>query len=168
MYSCGLHLRCLFNVGVHSFAFVNVYACSTPIPILLWCDHFQTCSVVEWFGPWLRPQVPSPLFSSLSSPLTHFQSTSFCLFFSSYPLSPLFLPRSLITESFSSSLPTSFNPSSVIPEVFPLLSWQIPVIPDSPQGMCRVLQTFLHHARLSNPQSGETHDAGKCLGNRES
>lgn len=46
MYTCGWHLSGMpFIMETYSFAFMNV--CLTPIPMRLWCDHFQTSSAVE-------------------------------------------------------------------------------------------------------------------------
>lgn len=106
-----------------------MYACvsNPPIPILLWCDHFQTSSLVERdLAPNLGP--PFPLFSPFSpclSPLVHL--------FVLLHRSPLPALSSFITTSFS-SLPILFHPLFSHSRD-PPSSWQILVIPNGPQGM---------------------------------
>lgn len=141
----------------YSFAFMNVRL--TPIPMQLWCDHFQTSSVVELvLAPDWGPT--SPLFFSLCSRLSHFQSPT--LFQSAHSHSSHiqyqcdFLLHSLYL----------FQPLSGYSRGFPpLLSWQILVIPDSPRGMFVFFSTSPVQACLSDSLSIKTHVAGKC--NRE-
>lgn len=94
------------------------------------------------------PGSHSPIFLLPSNLLP--LSPSFCLFFPpiqpSQPFSPLSAPHYHLSPftpaPHHSLLFPSLSLSLIIPVVFPLLYWQVLVIPDSPQRMIGVFQTF--------------------------
>lgn len=175
MYACGPHLlEMSFVCRVHSFAFVNVCVCVHP-PSPFSSGVITSRRTLWWSGLAPGGGPKSPLLSF--PPCTPLYLPPFVCSFPPLQTSHSFFHRSSLPplsfhsslKSFLSSLPTSINPSSVIPVVFPLLSWQILVIPDSPQGRTGVFQTFPPQASLPKPLSTEKHAAGKykSLDNRE-
>lgn len=154
----------VFGCRVCYFAFVNVCGCSPPphpYSALAWSLPDVLCSGVVW--PLV--EAPSPLSLSLSLLPSNPFSISLLLFVLLPPCSHPTLSSAV--PHYQVSLPPSFNPSSVIPAVFPLLSWQILVIPDNPQGMTGVFQTFPPQACLPRPLSTLKHAAGKYLDDRK-
>lgn len=155
----------VFVCRVCSFAFVNVCVCSPPPPSLFSSGVITSRRTLQWSGLALGRGPKSPLSLSLSLLPSNPFSISLLLFvllpLCSHPTLSSAVPH------YQVSLPPSFNPSSVIPAVFPLLSWQILVIPDNPQGMTGVFQIFPPQACLPRPLSTLKHAAGKCLDDRK-
>lgn len=139
-----------------------VHVCSHPPhphPALV-CDHFQTHSAVERFDPPGRgPSSPSSLFPLQAI----FNLPPFVCSSPPNPphaALPLSLCPSLRSHSLLRSLLRSFQ------WCFPLLSWQVRAIPDSPQGMTGFSRLSLLELVSPSPLSAEKPAAGKCHDNR--